>query len=228
MSDFKQEDSQDELRLDPEIEDSYLLTKYPRPEEPVELLTESGDRYQQVQIGGGDCDFDTYCWGFLRAANVVVDDIVQKRMRGEWSDYSTFGESPAYAALFLYRHWLELRLKELISASGDTHRNTHSLVELWQHFTKIDKSGCADLTAEGLMDLKVAERIISQFDLIDSNSQVFRYPRDKEGKVMMPRMCIDLVQVKEAIGWLSRYLRGWSAGIYEMRQIDMEYVDYES
>ena len=228
MGDDEQEERDSGMRLPPEIEEATLLTEYPQPSEAIDLLADSGNRDHQVLIGGRYCNFDTYCHGFLRAANVVVDSIVKPRTQGTWSDYSAFGESSGYAALYLYRHWLELRLKELILACGSRPRNIHSIDGLWRRFKELDKRGCDNATDEGRLADRVADTTIGQFDHVDRDAQAFRYPTDTEGnQIAAPRLCLDLVQLKETMGWLNLYLEGWSTCLYEMCQAEHEYHEYE-
>lgn len=204
----------------PEMDEAYLVTRYERPKGLTFILTESGDRKSEVLVGGDDCDFGTYCWGFLRAANVVVDHVVRSRLQGRWSDYSTFWECPAYAALFLYRHCLELRLKELIVAYGGCLPDReHSLMNLWTGLKHVAGKGVTDVPGESRQDLEMAEQIIVRFDQIDVNSQVFRYPINRDKKPALRQMFIDMVEVKLALGWLSQFLEGWSVGVYETRHV---------
>jgi hypothetical protein len=67
-----------------------------------------------------------------------------------------------------------------------------------------------------------AENIIVQFDDIGRKSEVFRYPKDKKGKVTLPPMQIDMIRLKGALGWLSQFLDGWSVGVYEYKHAPRE------
>jgi len=89
----------------------------------------------------------------------------------------------------------------------------------WSEVRKQDEDTRTEEQADDfLKDLEAAEKIIVQFDDIDGKPEVFRYPKDKNGKITLPRMQIDIVKLKEALGWLRQFLDGWSAGIYEYKQ----------
>ena len=72
-----------------------------------------------------------------------------------------------------------------------------------------------------MKDIKTVEKIIAQFNDIDANSQIFRYPTDRGGRVKLPPMQIDMVRLKEMLGWVSQFLDAWSNGIYEYWQEEL-------
>ena len=102
--------------------------------------------------------------------------------------YDQFDGTPFYAntlcypIVFLSRHFLELRLKELIvnlNYAFDLDypiKDDHSLISLWNKFKKmIDRQ--ESYKVESKM-LKNAERLINEFNVIDPKSFSFRYPVD--------------------------------------------------
>jgi len=196
------------------------LVQYPRPEGDINLFSRSRNRQREVIIGGEDNDWYSYCTGYRRAATVLVNHITQKHYHSQRRDYSKYWEAPAYAVIFLYRHYLELRLKELILAYGGNLSiisNEHSLLNLWKELRKQDDVQPEVLHSESLKDIETAEKIIAQFDEIDRKSQVFRYPIDKAGRVTVPPIQFDLVRLKDMLGWTSQFLDGWSEWVYEYR-----------
>ena len=74
-------------------------------------------------------DWNAYALGFLRAANSLVDQLMTTRQHLD---------TMVYPVLFLHRHYLELRLKELIRVGsqviGEPRRppNRHELTPLWR------------------------------------------------------------------------------------------------
>ncbi len=72
-----------------------------------------------------------------------------------------------------------------------------------------------------MKDIKTVEKIIAQFNDIDESSQIFRYPTDRDGRVKLPPMQIDMVRLKEMLGWVSQFLDAWSDGIYECWQEEL-------
>ena len=87
----------------------YDLTQYKRPEGDVNLFARSVHRRNEVIIGGEDKDWYSYCTGYWRAADALVRYLIQDDLSTR-RDYSQHWESVGYSILFLYRHYLELRL----------------------------------------------------------------------------------------------------------------------
>ena len=52
-------------------------------------------------------------------------------------------------------------------------------------------------------------------NVVLAKSQVFRYPIDNKGQVTVPPIQIDIVRLKEMLGWVCQLLDGWSVGVYE-------------
>ncbi len=87
------------------------------------------------------------------------------------------------------------------------------------------RGGDNSITEDGRTADRVADAIITKFDRIDHDAQAFRYPIDTKGKrISVPALCIDLVRLKELMGWLDSYLRGWSTFLYEARQAEQEFA----
>ncbi|MET0011701.1 MULTISPECIES: hypothetical protein [Dehalococcoides] len=214
------------------ITDKYYnhLKPHKLPEGDIDLFALSGQRRNEAIVGGEDKDWYAYCTGYWRAADVLVDHLVQSDLL-ERHDYSEHWESIAYSILYLYRHHLELRLKQLfIACEGilETIKNEHSLLMLWRIFYERYEKFCKEynlnseeLSEENFRDINVVEKIITQFDEIDKNSQKLRYPVDKVGKVSLPPMKIDMVHLREILGWANQFLDGWSCGIYECWQAEL-------
>ena len=200
--------------------------QYPRPNVTARLFASSGIRQHEVIVGGVDNDWNLYCMGYWRAADALVDHLTQTRDPSAKRPYAAYWESQAYAALFLYRHYLELRLKEMFLAHGGKPtmiNNEHVLLNIWKEVRKQDEDARSEeLSDDSLKDLEAANNIIVQFDDIDRKSEVFRYPNDKKGNVTLPLMQFDIVRLKEALGWLSQLLDDWSAGIYEYKHTPPE------
>lgn len=209
-----------EQRKNSSSDELYDLVQYPRPEGNINLFSGSGNRRHEVIIGGKGNDWDLYCTGYWRAADALVNHVIPKHTNSQRHDYSRYWESPAYAIIFLYRHYLELRLKELILAYGGNFssiKNKHSLLELWRELRRQDDVQPQALIPEILRDMETAEKIIVQFDEIDKKSEAFRYPISRAGRLTLPPTQVNLVSLKEMLGWTGQFLDGWSVGVYEYR-----------
>ena len=64
-------------------------------------------------------------------------------------------------------------------------------------------------------DLMVLEEIIQEFDAIDPNSVVFRYPVDQARHVTLPAIAIDLPRLRQVMEWVAYMLDGWRYGVSE-------------
>lgn len=222
----KQAQSSGESSNNSEAMDIFGFPQYPRPDSTVKLFASSGIRQNEVIVGGNDNDWDLYCMGYWRAADALVDHLTQTRDPSAQRPYAAYWESQAYAALFLYRHYLELRLKELFMAYGGEPakiNNEHVLLNIWREVRQQDDDTRAEEPSpDSLKDVDAAENVIVQFDDIDRKSEVFRYPKDKKGEVTLPSIQIDMIRLKEALGWLSQFLDGWSVGVYEYKHVPRE------
>ena len=208
----------------------YDFTEYKRPDGDLNLFVRSWNRRNEVIIGGEDNDWDTYCEGYRRAADALVIHLTQDDL-SERRDYSRFWESVAYSILFLYRHYLELRIKKLFlvcEGKIENVNNVHSLLRLWEIFTERYKVFCREynldseeLSEDNLADMETAKKIITNFSEIDVSAQAFRYPVDKMGKVTVEPVQFDIVRLKNMFGWLGPFLDGWSDGIYECWQAEL-------
>lgn len=187
-----------------------------RPQRGINLFSASGDRKADAIIGNRGIEWGLYCHGYQQAADALVDVFLER-----YDNYSAYYESQAYPIIFLYRHYLELRLKELFIAYGDLLGDSidvsgHSLITLWQKVRERDKRVSTESSPEIDADMETIEDIIKQFDRIDPNSEVFRYPVLRNGKtVTLPPIQVDLRQLKEVMSWASDLLDGWSVGVYQ-------------
>lgn len=101
-----------------------------------------------------------------------------------------------YPLVFLFRHFLELRLKELIVVSKELANPdiklemNHNIMKLWNQF-KMQLLTIEPKTTDE-EELKNIERLLNEYHQIDSNSQSFRYPTDKNDTPSLNLNTIDL------------------------------------
>ena len=207
------------------------LTEYKRPEGDFNLFSRSGNRRNEVIIGGEENNWDLYCTGYHRAASALVRYLIQADLPTR-RDHSAYWESISYTILFLYRHYLELRLKKLFITCGgnlEAINNERRLLKLWGIFYKQYQAFCKEYnldseepSEESLKDIETTKKIITQFNEIDAKSLKFRYPLDRDGKIQLSPVQIDLVHLKEMLGWTSQFLDAWNDGIYECWQAELQ------
>lgn len=119
--------------------------------------------------------WDIYATGYKEAADSLVNDALTGKITIDFA---------VYPMVFLYRHYLELRLKDtiiqgrqLIQDSKDLEQ-THRLDVLWRNcriiLEKLWPSGSKE-------DLEIIEGHIQEFTELDMQSMSFRYPITKDG-----------------------------------------------
>ena len=133
-----------------------------------------------------NCSFDSlnsYIKGYKNGADILAINVIESS-----KDQDTL----VYPIAFLYRQYVELKLKAFIKESklqlneATGFPKNHKIKLLWNDTKKLIKKIFATfdenfkeyLTKD---DLKVIEKIISDFAEVDPESFTFRYPKDKQG-----------------------------------------------
>lgn len=167
-----------------------------------------------------------YAAGYKRAGDLLVEHGI------------THGEQHilVYPTVFLYRQYIELRLKEII-------RNAYWLLGIPQHFPpgfpishKVDElwTECRSILEKIDEDeyqrlgenernkykstLGTLQEDINKFSELDPDSQVSRYPTDKRGNpsiLALNLSSINFRTLKELVERISYWLDGISVGISE-------------
>ena len=120
-------------------------------------------------------DFWIYVTGYKTASDKLIKCAI---------DESDVRDEIIYPIVFCYRQYLELVLKQIISASTYTHENGfkiiagHSLETLWNEFIKSVKIYDLNLINKYFGTI---QKIIMDFHKIDPKSEAFRYPFERIG-----------------------------------------------
>ena len=146
------------------------------PQKGDALVTPSGDGFFLVQTRS-DEQWETYVAAYRMAAERLVEQTRDGTMSINWL---------VFPIVFLYRHFLELRLKSLIWDADALDKKpvrrldkTHSLVELWAICRlAIEKWSDNPPTS----DLDAVGDTLTQFQDMDPRSQAARYTKDTAGK----------------------------------------------
>jgi len=128
---------------------------------------------------------------YLESANTLIERAI---------DESSKLDVYVYSAVFLYRHSVELQLKELIWMSnfllgrGKTFPKHHRLVEMWQTL----KSNATSLLTPDFplnkKEVQYIETTLREVMKCDPESDSFRYPLDK--KMQRPHSDVNHINVK--------------------------------
>ena len=144
--------------------------------------------YKYWELGEPDIwSWEHYIDGFRTAADKLATST-----ESEWR-----ASNLVYPTMFLYRHYLELRTKQLIlgfqelmelPADLPTH---HRLLMLWEKVRDLEQQAIAtgDWDSEENFDkYPEIEELIREFDRMDQGSYEFRYPVDTKGAPTLRRL----------------------------------------
>lgn len=160
-----------------------------------------------------------YAIGYKEAGDRLVE-FVLANARGQ--------DILIYPIVFLYRQYVELRLKEIIREGrilleeGSDFPKHHKIWDLWCIAKKISIKALENENEPPVLDY--AEHVIKEFSQIDPDSFAFRYPTTKQGDKTLGEVThINIRRMAEHIEKLSRDLEDISTGIsiYREWQEDM-------
>lgn len=161
-----------------------------------------------------------YTMGYKLAGDCLVEKVTKS---GEDQD------SLVYPVCFLYRQYIELRLKEIIRSGrqlidepGDFPQH-HKIQHLWDDAVPILKKAFAHESSP--FDLSRPSHVVSEFAKVDPDSLAFRYPTDKAGANQLQGIWhINLRRLRDYVNTFSEDMDGASMGIsvYLEHKHDME------
>lgn len=150
-----------------------------------------------------------YVEGYRIAAEKLIETVLNTQ---------TERDTLIYPIVFLYRHYIEIQLKEIIETGSkylDKKRKQvkgHVLFPLWLEAKEIiNEIWKADRDNE---NIKQSEEIIKAICAIDTKSDAFRYPIDIKGKQTLKGIAVvNLRELKEGISPAIQFLDGVALGI---------------
>jgi hypothetical protein len=161
-----------------------------------------------ASLYGGRASEELYLEGYRLAAEQLISHVAQ---RGADQDFLV------YPIVFLYRHYVELRLKDLIAAgrkladglTGPAYG--HHLAKLWAeargHLER-------EFPSSELDGLDRAEQLVVELSDTDPNSESFRYHRSRRGDPhMQGRDHLNLGQFAGSMRELTTFLDRAGAGL---------------
>lgn len=182
-----------------------------------ELFSRDIDWWHNACLDPFHADWYVYIEGYKRAAKVLVEQIKNNR-----SDLDVL----VYPIIFLYRQYMELLLKSIISngrklldQSGDFPKH-HRLDKLW-----VEARMLLEEVYEGdpRKELDEIQDYINQFCGKDPFGSAFRYPTDVKGKKSLPGlMHINIRKFSEIVEKAAFLIEGASMGIDEYLACKME------
>ena len=169
-----------------------------------------------------------YTEGYRRAARCLVEHVSKT---GRSQDFLV------YPVIFLYRHNIELCLKEIIQAAlqllnrnadekQKKNLNGHRLDDLWRDAKSLLSEVATSAGWQNLpkSDVDGIESYIRQISIIDPQSFSFRYARSKKGEKYIPPQLhhINLRHFLDHIETLVEYLDGLSEGLNSLLETQAE------
>lgn len=163
-------------------------------------------------------NWDLYAIGYKDAADILVQAVLKAPGQQDIL---------VYPIVFLYRQYIELRLKEIIK-KGSVLLVTFNEIP-FDHNIDVLYKKCKEMLEEvcpkgSLIGLDVVNDFINQFIAIDPGSFAFRYPTDKKGKSSLTIKNINLNNLAEVMRGMANTLDGASAGISELLSFKKDIV----
>lgn len=154
---------------------------------------------------------ELYIVGYKEAADSLVETIACRKGTAD---------TLIFPIVFLYRQYIELRLKSLLQDGRrlldceHKEKSEHRLSELLPHVRDI----LVELWPDGdIEQIKAVDSLIEQFEQVDPRSTSFRYPKDFAGNksvnLDVPR--VNLRNLSEVISAMSIILEGSATAISE-------------
>lgn len=154
-----------------------IKKKRPSQSTRPNLFTPSSDWWHNACLNFMGIDFNAYAVGYKQAADFLVERVKRTRRHQD---------TLVYPIAFLYRQYIELRLKELIRIGSylldiplSDKKQTHEIFFLWKNCRNILEQIHPNENKE---DFSEIENYIQQYAQIDPQSTAFRYPTDKKGE----------------------------------------------
>ena len=171
--------------------------------------------------------WDAYSIGYLEASKKLIE----AAKRNEFT-YDTFG----YPMFYLFYHYLELRMKEIIMNGkvlvneNRSYPNIHNLTDLWKECKRImmiieNWEKYSELPADMKKDYQTMDHFIKEIAK-DGKAQSFRYPVDNKGNELLSDDSIRIFNISSfstVVDWLSSMLEGISTEIDESLSAKREY-----
>jgi hypothetical protein len=125
-------------------------------------------------------NWEKYASGYKRGAESLVAQIIEEPVAQDLL---------IFPIVFLYRHYLELRIKDLIFRGSQFLSQDlkipkhHDLRVLWVIAEQVVSQIWPD---DDLKSLRVIRQVLTDFGNVDKISDAFRYPVDTEGAANLP------------------------------------------
>lgn len=190
------------------------------PEQDTILFKEQGSCDELANIREQMQEFGSYADGYQTGAIKLIDLALAAQFQGE-------KDQMIYPIVFLMRHYIELRLKELSQALNfclEHHTDFptgHNLKFLWRHFKEKYVQVGEDITSPSFQNM---ERLINELHDFDPISMSFRYPVDKTGNKTQTLKTLNLINLRDTFIRMSFMFDGMSMQLAHYIDITTEMI----
>ena len=163
------------------------------PKKTASLFVAPRDHDTAAGLSAQAYPWQAYALGYQLAAETLLTNLGQPHQGREFL---------SYPLVFVCRHYLELRLKDIITSAGELFDSpaqaisSHNLPDLWRRARKLAEAASP---GTGQDFFEPIEQCVFEFHREDADSCSFRYPFDTAGKPSLPNLPdFDLDQFAEA------------------------------
>jgi len=163
-------------------------------------------------------DLETQFFGYVSGYKEAADDVIRSALtKGNAGTLDSY----VYPAIFLYRQFLELALKDIYLAySYDAEDEKIKAIDNCSHDLKKIWEKVKPLIFYGDPDIPAVEEYILEFSEFDRGSFSFRYPIDKKLALIHDKpKCINLRNLAERMNELASYLDAVITGLDAYRSM---------
>jgi len=197
--------------------DDLEILKIRCPSLEDKLFAGAEDYWMNARLDWYPDPTELYVIGYKEAGDILVKDVAERRGRAD---------TLIFPIVFLYRHYIELRLKSLLKDGcrllnrEHEQKPVHRLSKLWKEVRSI----LVELWLNHDEDeLKAMDMLIAQFEAIDPKSTSFRYSKDLNGnnslqslQIKSPR--VNIRNLADVVDGMSTILDGSSDAISEYQR----------
>jgi hypothetical protein len=207
------------MQEDEDIDTQFRLRRPTPPRLGEFLLGPATDEQYNAVVGRSwvSDPWDLYAEGYKAAADQLVEDVRERRVHPL--------DAVVFPIVFLYRHYLELRLKQLMPVSArllsldPNFRQKHGLVEVWRHLRpRIEKVWANSKEKNDAIEEKLIE-----LEKWDPKSDAFRYPVDTAGERNLQGLqYVNVRHLRDVVAGVAAVLDGIAIGMDEMADLKAE------
>ena len=179
----------------------FSSTEIPWPQKGDVLFDSGDDWWNNACLNYASDDWELYIGGYKKAADILAKHIDETKRN---QDFLVF------PLVFLYRQYLELRLKKLVIGckmlfdEPPEFPKNHDLRRIWNECKVLIER--VEPKSE-IEDLEAVDEIIAQFCNVDPGSFSFRYPTNKKDEKSIPKdlKYINLRNLSEVMNRISSF-----------------------